>query len=135
MGHICSEPKILMESIFKGCWLCTKKPLLTVNNGTQGAIPMIERVIIYDGTGLGIYDGNEIEFDLFWILKTYDFIEQDSGNFDFKETFYHFNKDFLIEHRRIVLDLLQKSIDDKDWKNKYKNLIRKHKFDRILKNG
>lgn len=134
MGHICSDPKILMESIFKGCWLCTKNTQDT-SDAPAATIPMIERVIIYDGTGLGIYDGNEIEFDLFWILKTYDFIEQDSGNFDFKETFYHFNKDFLIEHRRIVLDLLQKSIDDKDWKNKYKNLIRKHKFDRILKNG
>jgi hypothetical protein len=120
MGQISNNSLILLNSIYCGCWICQKG----------------ESYIIYDGTGLGLYDGNFLEEQLFNILLRYKFITHDSGNWDFNETFYRFNPDFNVKDNfnltAIYLDL-QYIIKDKNYKEKYNLLIREEKLKRILK--
>jgi hypothetical protein len=92
--------------------------------------------IIYDGTGLGLYDGNVLEEDLVKILLYNKFITEDSGNWDFKETFYKFNTDINIKNNLDLTQIyqdLQYIIKNKNYKDKYKHLIREEKLNRILK--
>jgi hypothetical protein len=120
MGHICLDPKILINSIYQGCRLYKKND--------------IKKLLIYDGTGLGLYDGKILDESLFVALWNFGFIEQDSGNFETGETYWLFNRDYknTNEHNKALLDTLKLYIDRENLKDEYKNLIRKHKLNRII---
>jgi hypothetical protein len=118
MGQIVNDPLILMNRVYQGCWICQKK----------------ETCIIYDGTTLDV--GNFLEEQLFGILLMYKFITIDSGNFDYRETFYRLNPDFNVKCKSNLTTIyqdLQFIIKNKNYKEKYKHLIREEKLNRILK--
>ncbi len=124
MGHIVLDPKILMKSIYnKRFWLYC----IEIDNKP--------RIMIYDGTGLGLYSGNEIDECLFWCLLTNKFIELDSGNCSTREEYYVFNRDYdvtLKDNNNFILTQLKRDIENNNFKEKYKKLIRKHKLERVL---
>ena len=119
MGQISNDPTVLMKSVYNGCWICNKG----------------EHCLIYDGTGSGFYEGEYLETILFNSLFYMGFISKDSANHDFSETFYHFNTDFDLTNKVIlneILSQLKYRIGFRNYKEKYKHLLREIKLERII---
>lgn len=119
MGQIILDPKKLLNFIYKNGWIVTKP-----ENFCE----------LYDGTNTGLYNGAKLEISLFTILKAYNFIDLDSGNWDYHEKFWIFNNKYenVLLTNKHLLNSLQTHIISMKYKDKYKNLIREHKIKIIL---
>jgi len=109
MGHIVSNPQIILDFFKNGGWCVWKikehKCYLYTNNRS----PEID-----------------FDFELFYTLQSNGYITQDSGNFDFHESYYRYDIDFEGKIDIDFFDILVKAL-----KPKYKQLIRQHKMERI----
>ena len=114
MGHIVTNPQLILDFFKNGGWLVHKHK---------------NKYYIYTTP---ISPEEEIDDDLFYMLDSYGYITHDSGNFDFNETYYRYDRDFESKHHydiEFFFGLIKHTCND--LKPKYKQLIRQHKLERL----
>ena len=122
MGQIVLDPIILMKFIYEsGGWILEKQ------------VEKRLKYFLYDGTSLGLFDTplTELDEELFKVINN-KFITEDSGNTHYQEYYYHYNPDFKQSEVAQVLTHLIQTISLFDLPEKYKNLIRQNKLERLV---
>lgn len=127
MGQISLDPKILLNYIYNNGCVYEKSNGNVMNN--------ISTFAIYNGKRSGEKYLQFVEQDLIGTLLVNEFITIDCGNWDLHETYYKFNENYNTKDKKGLLDLVDtliNQIKNKNYKNKYKHLIRQHKLERII---
>jgi len=91
--------------------------------------------ILYDGTGLGLYEGEKIDYSFFHVLYDIKYIIDESGNLHTSEYYFEKNKYEIFSNTYVLNILKQQVIVDymkKVYEKEIKNHLRNKKLERIL---